>query len=122
MRIYYTDGGTKNNGKFGLQESVICAVDEEGKILFFEQIGDKTNNEAELTAVLRLLETIPGEIEIHSDSQLIVNFLSRNWKTKILRLKLILNKIKNLNRKFEIKWIPREDNLAGMVIEERTGL
>ncbi len=121
-KIYYTDGGTRNNGSFGFQQSFICATDEEGNILFFEDIGDKTNNEAELTAILRLLEKTEGEIEIRCDSQLAVYLVRGRWKTRILRLKLILNKIKNLNRQFEINWISRDENLAGMVIEEREGL
>ncbi len=119
---YYTDGGTRNNGQFGSQESVVCGVDDEGKILFLEEIGDKTNNEAELQAILQLLQSTEGHITIHCDSQLAVRLVKHQWNTHILRLKLILNKIKGLNRQFEIKWIPREDNLAGMVIEEKFGL
>jgi len=118
-KIYYADGGTKNNGRFGQQESFICAADEEGNILFLEDIGDKTNNEAELIAILRLLESTEGEIEILCDSQLAVHLVRGEWKTHLLRLKLILNQIKKLNRQFEIKWISRNDNLAGIVLEER---
>lgn len=121
-RLFYTDGGTLNNGRKGKQRSVVCVTDGFGDIFIWEEIGDKTNNEAELTAILRCLQENPNPINIISDSQLAVNLINGKWEGKEQRLKKIVQEIKDLNRKFKLIWQSRELNLAGYVIEERMGL
>lgn len=122
-KIYYTDGGTSRNGDFGNQSSVICASDSTGKTLFFKPIGDKTNNEAELLAILELLQTVRSKrLTIKSDSQLAVNLITKRWFTDIERLKEILRKIWVIEKNFVIEWIPREENRAGWYIEQQLGL
>ncbi len=124
MAIYWTDGGTKDNGG-PHQESVICGVNSK-KTLFFHSIGNKTNNEAELSAILEILITSKAKrIHIYSDSMLAVNLIKHTWKTKIVRLLILLKDIDSQRKKyiqFDIDWIPREENRAGWVIEESLGL
>jgi ribonuclease HI len=48
-------------------------------------LGEATNNVAELTAILRALEWIPGNakaIVVHTDSQYAIGVLQKGWKAK----------------------------------------
>lgn len=78
-----------------------------------------TNNEAEYLAVYKALETADSdaEIEILSDSNLIVNQLNREWHIKDDRMRKLFDKIQRLIRerrlKVEFCWVARKDNPAG---------
>src|SRR5262249_42605774 len=111
MKTYYTDGGSRNNGQRGNQFAVICVADARGKPVIFEEIGDKTNNEAEPTAIFRCLQ-LPHDrpIKIISDSQLAVNLVNRAWKAKLPNLSVILNSIWLTPAQYELVWQPRETN------------
>ena len=41
--------------------------------------ADTTNQRMELTAVLRAIENLPGELEVHSDSTYVVNCFNDKW-------------------------------------------
>ncbi len=122
-QIYYVDGGVSGNGNFGFQKATICACDDMGKMLFFKDVGDKTNNEAELLAILELLQTIKSKkLTIFSDSQLAVHLIDKSWSTSIDRLLKILREIWIIEKQFTVSWIPRLSNKAGLIIEERLGI
>lgn len=76
-----------------------------------------TNNQAEYFAVYNALIENEGEIEILSDSKLIVNQLNRSWHIRDENLRELFDKVqeiirrKNLNVKFT--WIKRKENKAG---------
>ena len=76
VAIFYSDAGTQNNGQFGNQKTIIVATDAEGKVVVEEWIGDKTNNEGELTAILRVASIAPEKSVIFSDSLLSVNMIN----------------------------------------------
>lgn len=80
---------------------------------------DSTNNVAEYTALVKalrwLLERNLGstKVEIKSDSQLIVNQLTGDYKVKSKRIMSLYKQVLLLKSKFqdiEIKWVPREKN------------
>jgi ribonuclease HI len=80
---------------------------------------DSTNNVAEYTALARALEWLiahnltSDKVEVKSDSQLIVNQLSGNYKVKAKRIIPLYKQILLLKAKFpniEIMWVPREKN------------
>ena len=80
---------------------------------------DSTNNVAEYTALVKalqwLLEKNHGstKVEIKSDSHLIVNQLTGDYKVKSKRIVSLYKQVLLLKRKFqdiEIKWVPREKN------------
>ncbi|HEU0143914.1 MAG TPA: ribonuclease HI [Nitrososphaera sp.] len=80
---------------------------------------DSTNNVAEYTALVKalqwLLENKLGstKVEIKSDSQLIVNQLTGDYKVKSKRIMSLYKQVLVLKSKFQdiqIKWIPREKN------------
>ncbi len=84
----------------------------------YKNLWIKTNNEAEYTAVylalLRATELKSKEIDLFSDSSLVVNQLNWNWKIKEDKLKKIKIKIDDLIKNNDIKvnfnWIKREKN------------
>jgi ribonuclease HI len=80
---------------------------------------DSTNNIAEYTALAKALQWLLANnlasttIEIKSDSQLVVNQLTGDYKVKAKRIISLYKQILILKSKFqdiEIKWVPREKN------------
>lgn len=79
----WTDGGCRPNpGPGGLG---VVIVDGEHKQEISEFLGESTNNIAELTAILRGLESIQDRtrpVIIYSDSAYSIGLLTQNWKPK----------------------------------------
>jgi len=80
---------------------------------------DSTNNVAEYTALVKALQWLleknlgSTKVEIKSDSQLIVNQLTGDYKVKSKRIMSLYKQVLLLKSKFQdiqIKWIPREKN------------
>ena len=80
---------------------------------------DSTNNVAEYTALVKALEWLlennlsSTKVEIKSDSQLVVNQLTGDYKVKSKRIMSLYKQVLLLKSKFEdiqIKWVPREKN------------
>lgn len=98
----------------------------------YKNIGIKTNNDAEYTAVYlaltRAVELWYKDIDLFSDSSLVVNQLSSNRKIKEDRLKIYkadIDKIIKENKlKVSFNWIKREDNkeadrLSNVAMDEK---
>jgi ribonuclease HI len=83
--IAYTDGACSGNP--GPAGSGVVLIAPDGKMHEgLEYLGEATNNVAELTAILRALEWIPGEaraIVVHTDSQYAIGVLQKGWKAKV---------------------------------------
>ena len=122
--IFYCDAGTKNNGQFGKQKTIVVVTDEDRKILVEEWVGDKTNNEGELIAITSAAKIAPRESVVFSDSELAVKWVNLQYGTKIDRLKpLIYDAIMAVKKKnITVEWISREKNFAGHHIEEKYSL
>jgi ribonuclease HI len=80
---------------------------------------DSTNNVAEYTALVKALEWLlannlgSSRVEIMSDSQLIVNQLTGDYKVKAKRMLVLYKQVLKLMSTFQeiqIKWVPRENN------------
>ena len=110
-----------------------CVVfDEDGNVLKEKAIawGKATNNIAEYKAVILGIEVAcdleADEVEIFSDSQLIVNQILENWDCKDQSLADLRDIAHGLARVFDsisISWIPREQNkradyLAGKALND----
>lgn len=77
-----------------------------------------TNNEAEYLAIYNALSTAKTkDIEIISDSKLVVSQLKREWHIKEDRLREIFDKVQALIRECGLNvtfsWVAREQNKAG---------
>lgn len=119
--IINTDGAARGNP--GPAAASFVIKDETGSLLIEEgsYIGTATNNEAEYTAVKLALEKLaaalspllPVEVEVRSDSQLIVNQLSGSFKIKNERLKIFVDRIRQLEEKIGMVayiYVPRAEN------------
>ena len=80
----WTDGACSGNpGRAGL--GVVIVGDGPGNREISEYLGDATNNIAELTAILRGLESVSDRtrpVIVYSDSQYSIGLLTQNWKAK----------------------------------------
>jgi ribonuclease HI len=122
--IIYTDGGSRGNPGKAAIGVVYCNEKEEIINKFGEYLGDGlTNNEAEYRAVifgLKKFKTLFGgsmakvsEVEIRSDSELLVNQMSGKYKIENEKIQKFFIEIWNLKIDFkEVKFkaIPREKN------------
>lgn len=121
--IIYTDGGSRGNPGPAAIGVVFC--NEKGEIFkkYSQYLGELTNNEAEYQAVIFALKKFKAlfgkvisknsEIEIRSDSELLINQL--NGKYKILEpniqdLFITLWNLKIDFKKVVFKFISREKN------------
>jgi len=121
--IIYTDGASKRNPGPAAVGVVIC--DKNGKVLkeYSKEIGEATNNEAEYQAVILALKKIKllygkkkakeSEIEIRSDSQLLVSQLNGKYKILDEKIQKLFIEVWNLQTEFKkvvFKLIPRGEN------------
>lgn len=120
----YTDGGSRGNPGKAAVGVVFC--NEKGEIIkkFGEYLGDNlTNNEAEYTAVILALKKFKAlfgkkmaevaEVEIRSDSELLVNQMNGKYKLENEKIQKFFIEIWNLKIDFanvKFKAIPREKN------------
>ncbi len=128
MEIYYVDGQSIGNEQKGLPRRARIAVvhqwssnPDESKV-YWKDVGDKTNNEAEYLALIEALSMIPkaGRAEIRSDSELIVRQMEGGYKVKDPELKPLWENAQSLKTKHGLvglKWVPREENYAGRWLE-----
>ncbi len=121
--IIYTDGASKGNPGPARIGVVIC--DEKERVLkeYSKDIGNTTNNEAEYQAVIFALKKIKAlygkktaknaEIEIKSDSELLVSQLNRKYKILDPKIQKLFIQLWNLTidfKKVAFTLIPREEN------------
>jgi len=140
--ITYTDGGSRNNpGPAAIGIAIQETSDKrQGMKEYSKFIGKATNNEAEYQAVIFALKKVKqligkkkaekAEIEIRSDSELLVNQLNGQFKIKEKDLIPYFIEIWNLRQDFgkvEFVLIPREekkkaDRLVNRELDNQRGL
>lgn len=120
----FTDGGSRGNPGPAAIGAVFCNEKNQAFKQYSECLGDGlTNNEAEYQAVIFALEKFKAlfgkkiaqtsEIEIKSDSELLVNQLNGSYKILEEKLQPLFLKIWNLKidfKKVKFSLIPREKN------------
>ncbi len=140
LAILYVDGQSIGNEQrtkprvakiaFVVQHSDTGQPDSQNSKVFFKDIGDKTNNEAEYHALLAALSYIPRNISgrgsdakntrICSDSKVLVNQVNGDWKVEQARLmrlrELAAKTMADLSLR-RLVWVPREQNYAGLWFE-----
>src|SRR2546429_4715298 len=99
MSVYYIDGQSQGNEQNSLPRKAKIAIAyaesdtvDHGKLrIYWQPIGDRTNNEAEYYALLKALELIAekatekppsniGEALVRSDSKLVVIQVNGEWR------------------------------------------
>ena len=101
-----------------------CVVVVEQKPLLFPYDKAVTVNQGEYEAVLYALDWArcnckDSEFEILTDSQLIINQVNGVYKCRNKKLLPLRNRViaQLLQHGGKLSWIPREENLAGLVLD-----
>ena len=98
---------------------------------YYGEGDDLTNNEAEYNGLILALEKAPEncELEIETDSKLLVGQMTQNWRINYPHLYELNQKANDLIRrkciKLNLKWIPREKNISDLVLNRhlrKTGI
>jgi ribonuclease HI len=116
MLRVFTDGAARGNpGPSAIGFAVFDG--EKLKETKTRYIGRATNNEAEYRALILALEKVLGEIEVYSDSQLMVKQMRGEFKVKDEIIKLLYEKVRKLvrGRKVSFHLVPRENKGIKMV-------
>ncbi|OGO22741.1 MAG: hypothetical protein A2Z28_08655 [Chloroflexi bacterium RBG_16_51_9] len=115
--IINIDGASRGNP--GPAAIGVVIRDEQKKVIahISQAIGHATNNQAEYRAIIAALEKAVSlgisEVEIRSDSELLVRQITGRYKVKSAGLIPLYTKAKQLQsrmRSFTITHIPREEN------------
>ena len=115
--VICTDGACLGNP--GLASIGAVIKDESGKLIgtISQCIGQATNNQAEYAAIIAALEEAirlgAEEVDVRSDSELVVKQLNGRYKVKKTTLKPLYQKVVRLAgslEAFAITHIPREQN------------
>ena len=115
--VIYTDGVSRGNPG----RAAIAAIlrDEKGTLVatMSKDIGEATNNQAEYWAVIAALEKAlelgVNNIELNSDSELIVKQIKGQYRVKKETLRPLFETVMQLKGRFtsfKIRHIPRERN------------
>lgn len=134
--IIYIDGGSRNNPGPAAIGVVFC--NEQGQEIkkYSEYIEEATNNEAEYRALIFALEkfkqlfgkklAMSSEVELRSDSELIIKQLQGEYKVLEPRIQTLFIKAWNLKldfKKVKFRLISREKNkLADSLVNEALNL
>jgi ribonuclease HI len=144
LPTFYIDGQSQGNEQNSLPRNAKIAIaytESSGQIdpgkfrIYWQPIGDRTNNEAEYYALLKALALAAerwadkttgkvlsgvGEILIRSDSQLVVNQVNGEWRvedSKLIELsEMARDSIEKLGG-VKLEWVPRGENYAGLWLE-----
>ena len=121
MITVYTDASGEPNNIYGY------CISETNEERFIQSKFSLESVEAEFMAIIEALnsQTVRNSTQtiIYSDSETVVDLIKRRpqrRKAASLRLLLvqILNILDNMENKPSFAWIPRERNLAGILIED----
>lgn len=131
--ILYSDGASRGNpGQAGAGAFIVNGDGVEHPISVY--IGKRTNNQAEYEGVIhglkRLGELGAKDIEIRSDSELMVRQLNGQYRVKNPELLELYLHVRQLMMQFDrvvIEHVPREENkradqLANEAIDRELGL
>lgn len=112
MTVVYCDATPKG----------LAAVYKDGRVNFFS-ITAATHNEAEYQAILYALKSIDlhKHVEIVSDSQVVVRQLTGEYRCQGLNLRMLWREVQDVIVKRGLvvtyRWVPREQNLAGIALD-----
>jgi ribonuclease HI len=120
VKIFYTDGaGQRPDGKGSGCAWVYVNKDIEQ----IKRVNGLTSNEAEYEALIGVLRYVGrgSNVLIMTDSALVSNQFNAKFRVKEPRLKQLLDEARKLveerDLEVEVRWIPREANLAGKLLD-----
>lgn len=123
-KLFYCDSSAVETCTYSMPEGDILFVQHVEDVL--SMLPEKRVNIGEYYAVLTTIELAKrlkvDDLEIKSDSQLVVNQVSGRWKCRFSHLQSLRDKIRARSkefRSFSLTWVHREENPAGKVLEGR---
>jgi ribonuclease HI len=120
MKIIYSDGFTIGKNPSSIGGGYLLA-DENGNVIKKQQFNKPkySNNEAELMGVVEATKIIENGGEIYTDSMNTIRWIkSCKFKARPdLKQFGMEAKINILEKNLQLIFIPREENLAGQIIE-----
>lgn len=115
--VIFTDGASRNNPGPAAIGIVIKDEDNRPITTISQAIGHATNNQAEYRAVITALEEAvklgAGQVDMRSDSELVVRQINGQYRVKSASLKPLYQQVKQLQNQLEgftITYIPRQEN------------
>ena len=117
--VIFTDGASLGNPG----QAAIGAIikDEQGRLIarISRRIGQATNNQAEYRAIIAALEEATrlgaSDVDIRSDSQLVVSQINGAWRVRKPALKPLYHRVEQLQCQFQgftITYVPRQQNMG----------
>ncbi len=115
--VIFTDGASLGNPGPAAIGAII--KDEQGRLIahISRRIGRATNNQAEYRAIIAALEKAISlgarQVELNSDSELVVKQINGRYRVKKAALKPLYQKVKQLQDSlegFSVTHAPREQN------------
>ena len=124
----HIDGACKDNHiKNVTRRASICIIVQQDGIVIVNDIGNKTNNQAEWEALVEALKLAQknnwNNIKIFSDSKLVVEQFNNRWRVKkqeLMSYYFTAKTLEGLIDTVDLRWISRSQNLAGIELERRT--
>lgn len=115
INIHYCDGAGWN-GKI----SKIAFGKQGSDIKVIEVNENKTNNEVEYLALITAMLFAEDDDLIFTDSSLVVNQITNNWKVNFEHLEKLRDVARKVahEKRITIRWTPREKNLAGIHLDK----
>jgi len=120
--LAFTDGACFGNPGPAAAAAVIAGMNDgdDETLEISEYLGEATNNIAELTAILRVLEAVDDRskpLHIYTDSSYSIGVLGRGWKAKANRELIV--KIRELLAEFDDVTLHKVKGHAGHTLNER---
>jgi ribonuclease HI len=104
-----------------IREACVVVEGQEPTIIPYDKVV--TNNVGEYKAVIEALNIARNrhlnQVVIYTDSLLVVNQVSGEWKCRKPHLLPFRDQVRSFlaTRGAKLRWCPREDNLAGLVFD-----
>ncbi len=101
----YTDGACSGNPGPGGWGAVLIWPDGREQELSGSAATATTNNRMEMTAAIEALKRLPpgSAVRLHSDSQLLINTMTRGWKRKANQD--LWNELDRLVAQYPVEWV-----------------
>jgi ribonuclease HI len=120
MKQFHIDGSGSRPDGTGSGFAWVRIGTEEQRVY---RVDGLTNNQAEYRALLSVLKHLNygNEARIFTDSQLVCQQFNRRWSINDPKLIRLLDRAEELiedkQLEIDVQWIPREQNVAGKLLE-----
>jgi len=132
----YTDGASRGNPGPSAYAFIFVRKSDE-KVIDKEAVylGEMTNNKAEYNAIINALDKASGyyrsDIEVYSDSELVIKQINQEYRIKNTELKKLCDRVYSLKARYtsiKFAYVPRDnsfikmaDKMCNDILNKQTG-